>query len=151
MAVRALAADKEQILNTETYVSSALAFNVSAYLPEINAGGGATVAVDAEIRVESTGAGSIDLLTRDGRRVGTVGPRSQAVIVARSGTAQSEADSWNFELRPQSPVAVAAAAPAGGVGAAAGGWDTAANRDIAIATINAMRTCLIDAGLMKAE
>lgn len=32
-----------------------------------------------------------------------------------------------------------AAAPAGGVGAAAGGWDTAVNRDAAIATINSTR------------
>lgn len=38
--------------------------------------------------------------------------------------------------------AAAAAAPAGGVGAAAGGWDTAANRDLAIATINNLRTRL---------
>lgn len=34
------------------------------------------------------------------------------------------------------------AAPAGGVGTAAGGWDTAANRDAAIATINGLRTAL---------
>lgn len=33
-----------------------------------------------------------------------------------------------------------AAAPAGGVGAAAGAWDTAANRDAAITTINDTRT-----------
>lgn len=31
---------------------------------------------------------------------------------------------------------VAGSAPAGGTGAAAGGWDTAANRDLAIAAIN---------------
>lgn len=30
-------------------------------------------------------------------------------------------------------------APAGGVGAAAGGWDTAGHRDTAIATINELR------------
>ena len=35
--------------------------------------------------------------------------------------------------------ATPAAAPAGGVGTAAGGWDTAANRDAAIATINSTR------------
>jgi len=33
----------------------------------------------------------------------------------------------------------AAAPPAGGVGAAAGAWDTAANRDSAIASINNIR------------
>jgi hypothetical protein len=42
------------------------------------------------------------------------------------------------------PAAVAAvAAPAGGVGTAAGGWDTEANRNLAIATINTLRTDLI--------
>lgn len=46
-------------------------------------------------------------------------------------------------------------APAGGTGAAAGGWDTAGHRDTAIATINALVTdiaalkaVLIAAGLM---
>lgn len=37
---------------------------------------------------------------------------------------------------------VAGTIPAGGTGAAAGGWDTATNRDTAIATINEMRTQL---------
>lgn len=39
---------------------------------------------------------------------------------------------------------VGAAAPAGGVGTAAGGWDTSANRDAAIATINNNRTAIIE-------
>ena len=36
------------------------------------------------------------------------------------------------------------AAPAGGTGTAAGGWSTAANRDLAIASINAARTDIIN-------
>ncbi len=47
------------------------------------------------------------------------------------------------------------AAPAGGTGAAAGGYDTAGNRDLAIASINAartdiiaLRTVLVDLGLI---
>ena len=43
--------------------------------------------------------------------------------------------------------AVPAAAPAGGTGAAAGGWDTAANRDLAITTINDLRTHAIELDL----
>lgn len=43
-----------------------------------------------------------------------------------------------------SAAAVPAAAPAGGVGAAAGGWDTAANRDLAIVTINGLRTLVTE-------
>lgn len=39
---------------------------------------------------------------------------------------------------------VPAAAPAGGTGAAAGAWDTSANRDAAIATINGLRLDVIE-------
>lgn len=38
--------------------------------------------------------------------------------------------------------AIPAAAPAGGTGTAAGGWDTAGNRDAAITTINGLRTAV---------
>ncbi|HTF40877.1 MAG TPA: hypothetical protein VK754_09825 [Propionibacteriaceae bacterium] len=138
MSTRALAASGEQIVSTDTYVSSALNATVQAHLPKINDGTGGTVAVDAEIRVESTGPGSIELLTSLGRRVGHVGPRSQAVVIARTGQVQADPDAWNIENRPQTPVAVVAAA---------GGTYTAAEQGL----INAMRTCLIDNGLMKAE
>ena len=42
-----------------------------------------------------------------------------------------------------------AAAPAGGTGATAGAYDTAANRDKLINLVNQMRSCLVAAGLMK--
>lgn len=45
-------------------------------------------------------------------------------------------------IRQAAMTAAAAAAPAGGVGTAAGGWDTAANRDAAITTLNNLRTRL---------
>ena len=41
---------------------------------------------------------------------------------------------------PSALTAASGAAPAGGTGTAAGGWDTAANRDAAIAVINNLRT-----------
>jgi len=40
------------------------------------------------------------------------------------------------------PAITSLAAPAGGVGVAAGGWSSAADRDLAIASINAIRTNL---------
>jgi hypothetical protein len=43
-------------------------------------------------------------------------------------------------VKPTALTATVAAAPAGGTGAAAGGWDTAGNRDLAIATINNLKT-----------
>lgn len=42
------------------------------------------------------------------------------------------------------PAATQLAAPAGGVGTAAGGYDTAANRDLAITSINAAKTDIED-------
>lgn len=42
--------------------------------------------------------------------------------------------------KPPALTSASAVAPAGGTGTAAGGWDTAANRDAAIAQINNLRT-----------
>lgn len=42
--------------------------------------------------------------------------------------------------KPTALTATVAAAPAGGTGTAAGGWDTSANRDLAITTINNLKT-----------
>jgi len=42
-----------------------------------------------------------------------------------------------------------ATCPAGGTGAAAGGWDTAAHRDAAILLINEIRDTLVANGIMK--
>lgn len=43
-------------------------------------------------------------------------------------------------VKPTALTATVAAAPAGGTGTAGGGWDTAGNRDLAIATINNLKT-----------
>jgi len=43
-------------------------------------------------------------------------------------------------VKPTALTATVASAPAGGTGTAAGGWDTAGNRDLAIATINNLKT-----------
>lgn len=45
--------------------------------------------------------------------------------------------------RPNNTSTIPPAAPAGGTGAAAGGWDTAANRNLAITTINDLRTVVL--------
>ena len=49
----------------------------------------------------------------------------------------------------QSPYASGGAAPAGGVGTAAGGWDTAAHRDAAITLLNNIRAALVADGIMS--
>lgn len=43
-------------------------------------------------------------------------------------------------LKPTALTTTVAAAPAGGTGTSAGGWDTSGNRDLAIATINNLKT-----------
>lgn len=65
---------------------------------------------------------------------------------------QSATDKIGFHgATPVVQAANTAAAPAGGTGTTAGAYDTAANRDSMIALVNAMRTVLINAGLMAAS
>lgn len=45
--------------------------------------------------------------------------------------------------RPNNASTIPAAAPAGGTGTAAGGYDTAGNRDLLIATVNGNRIALL--------
>lgn len=66
-------------------------------------------------------------------------PRSMAAAAANISTSQA-GPVLKAAARADDATAIPAAAPAGGTGAAAGGWDTAANRDAAIATINGLRT-----------
>ena len=56
--------------------------------------------------------------------------------------AQDKIPGLGASFTPTALTATTAAAPAGGTGTAAGGWDTAANRDLAIATINNLKTRL---------
>ena len=70
-------------------------------------------------------------------QLATVGGRTAGHLYLYKG-----ADTWS-EYAPVTLAALTAepaAAPAGGTGAAAGGWDTAGNRDSAITTINDTRT-----------
>lgn len=48
---------------------------------------------------------------------------------------------------PQGAYSLGSAAPAGGTGTAAGGYDTAVDRNSAITLLNAIRSCLIAAGI----
>lgn len=67
-----------------------------------------------------------------------------AIILEASGTAAMIGFLGASAVVRQS---LSAAAPAGGTGAAAGGWDTAAHRDAAITLMNDLRTALINLGL----
>ncbi len=56
---------------------------------------------------------------------------------------------YNVTPVVQRAAAAQAAAPAGGTGATAGAYDTAAHRDSLIALVNEIRTVLVNLGLMK--
>lgn len=77
----------------------------------------------------------------------SLNPEAQVALLAQqvdalTGLVLSFQDrGWN---RQAALTADAGAAPAGGTGTAAGGWDTAAHRDAAIATLNNIRTRLSD-------
>lgn len=64
-------------------------------------------------------------------------------------TASEKLGFYNATPIAQRSGASQAAAPAGGTGTAAGGYDTAANRDAMIALVNEMRATLVALGLMK--
>lgn len=148
---RALAADAEVITNTETYVSSALAFGVQAILPKINAGATSTVGVGTQIQVETTAAGPVELLTFDKlRRVVTLPARSRVVLVAKEGTAQSVDDAWTVQSLVHAPVAFVAAsvAPSGGSVIDVEGRAATA---LVILENAAMKSALIKFGFLKAQ
>lgn len=126
--------DGEQWVNTDTYLSYAGSAPIEAFAPAVDDGAGATVAVDYEVRVETTGGGSIDLKTADGLLIGVLPGRSQAVLVARAGVQESEQDRWNMQLLVNSPAATVADSS---------GTDAA--------RIDAIRDALVSFGILKAE
>jgi len=84
----------------------------------------------------------------------TIADTKNIIVNATTGTQVGTATTQKLGFWGAAPIvqpasADQAACPAGGTGAAAGGWDTAGHRDSAILLINAMRTALVNAGLMK--
>ena len=83
----------------------------------------------------------------------TMGDAKNIAVNATTGTKIGTATNQKIGFWNATPVvqqAHIADAPAGGTGAAAGGWDTAANRDAAIASINALLSKLETIGLLAA-
>ncbi len=134
MANRAIAGNNEVVVNNETYVSSNLSQHVRVFLPKINDGTSGTVAVGKEIRIESLGTGSIEVVTLNGTRVGIVPARTKACVVAQAGVQQNEPDKWVMEP-VRSPLAAFQAISASPTQA----------------EVTALRDCVVKAGLMKAE
>ena len=85
-------------------------------------------------------------LAADGEVSATAGANlAQVVGIALSATEWVLAINAGVGAKPDTHIADA---PAGGAGVAAGAWDTAANRDIAIASINAILVALEAHGIV---
>ena len=127
MAVVAMVAGDQALPNTTTYASWGTAGLARAFLA-------ADFAEDSVVRIESTGASSrIEVLTASGRRLGFVEPKKAAYVILKNTT-----DDWFFDPKPADYPAFVAAA---------GATYTATEQGI----VNAMRTAMINAGLLKAE
>jgi len=72
--VRAIAADNEQITNTELIVTSALAFAVSVFLPAIGDGTASTVTSDSSVTVYANGTGAVIVKDQYGHIIGSINP-----------------------------------------------------------------------------
>lgn len=112
-------------------------------------GGTATTALTLNADQSATFAGSIDLSTKNiitdtstGTKIGTattqkIGFFNVTPVVQPTAYTQTYATASKTL-----PTQTSADFPAGGTGAAAGAWSTAANRDLAITRFNALRTDL---------
>ena len=100
----------------------------------------------ASSRVRETALGFVNNYTSRYTQTFATASRTHS---ADGSTAVAAADAAAAAAATATSIAAAipAAAPAGGVGTAAGGWDTAANRDLAITTINDLRTWSVEVDL----
>lgn len=151
------------------------ASGVSAYDITVSAdaagGGGPTGAADSFAQLSDVLAGAITLPdaltiaagTTTGLQIGTattqkLGFFGATPVVQRSAYTQTNSTAGRTVANATSAAVTQTAtvdAPAGGTGAAAGGWDTAGHRDTAIATINALRVdvaaIIADNTLLRAD
>lgn len=121
-------------------VTSASDMDILTEFDDLSAmlGGGAVIEWSEQMpRPDSEGTGSLLDLPLEARVV-ALAQQVEALAGMVLGIPER---GWN---RQAAMTADAGAAPVGGTGATAGAWDTAAHRDAAIATINNLRTRLIE-------
>lgn len=94
MSVTVLAAVETAIPATDTYVSSAQAFETKVFLSD-------SFAEDAVVRIESTSTAPIVVCDAYGRKIGTV-PTKQAALVSLRTTPNL----WQFFLQPTDSIAL---------------------------------------------
>ena len=151
-------ANQTVIVAADTEATSSSDQDFQILLPQINAGGGATVAVAYELRLTTTGFGGFEVLDFNLARVGFVPGHSQAVVTAEAGEAEGVGtpQQWNFTLRAAKPAATIADADVA-VALAAEATDSPLRADVDTklnalgVTVNAIIAVLDGAGLTKTE
>jgi hypothetical protein len=126
MSTVALSSTVFSAADGDTYVSSAQTYPTRCFLAS-------DFDQNDVVRFESTSSGTIEVLSATGRRVGFVPGYSSAVAIQHG---DNDTDGWVLTPLPNSPAATVAA-----------GSDAATTQTLA----NALRTIMLNAGLMKAE
>lgn len=158
MSVKTVTVDLTVIVAADTEVTQSTSQDFQILLPQINAGGGATVAVGYEVRVTTTGFGGFEVLDFNLARVGYVSGHSQVVIVAEAGEAEGAGtpQQWNFVVKASPPATTIANADVA-VALAAEATDSPLRADVDTklnalgVTVNAIIAVLDGAGLTKTE
>lgn len=129
MSVQTITSTPVLVAATDTYLSSAQTFPVKVQL--LTVGQGSDHSEGDEIRFEATGGSIIEVVDSNGKRVGIVPGEGEAVAVA---VADGDPGLWRFTVLANSPSAFQSisASPTQG-------------------EVEALRNCLRDHGLMKAE
>jgi hypothetical protein len=99
--VRAIAADNEQITNTELIVTSALAASVTVFLPAIGDGTASTVTSDSSVTVYANGAGSVLVKDQYGHMIGLIQPGEtssfNAHVVTQGAAGVAAVSAWRLQ------------------------------------------------------
>ncbi len=103
---RALAADNEQITNTELVVTSALAFPVTCVLPPIGDGTASTVTSDASLAIYANGTGPVSVRDQYGHIIAALNPGETLVfnahVLLQGGAGVAASSKWIVQANSES-------------------------------------------------
>ncbi len=104
--VRAIAADNEQITNTELIVTSALASTVTVFLPAIGDGTASTVTSDSSVTVYANGVGAVIVKDQYGHMIGSINPGETASfnahVITQGAAGVAQVSAWRLQPNVES-------------------------------------------------
>ena len=150
--VRAIAADNEQITNTELVVTSALAISVTVFLPPIGDGTASTVTSDASLAVWANGTGSVLVKDQYGHAIANVGPGEtmtfNAHVITQGGAGVAQSSRWIAQANAEAlPLKAAVEEQIVGAGAAIAFGATTPGAIATPATVNRFVKLIASDGL----